>query len=56
MTIGPSLEHKKNDAAGKIVRIMEELCLSGQPLSVRELESRTDIPRSTVHRFLAALE
>ena len=56
MTIGPSLEHKKNDAAGKIVRIMEELCLSGKPLSVRELESRTDIPRSTVHRFLAALE
>lgn len=49
-------EQKKNDAAGKMVRIMEELCASNGSLSVRDLEARTGVPRSTVHRFLATLE
>lgn len=46
----------KNDGALKVVRIMEELCRSGTSLSLREIESRTAVPRSTVHRLLNTLE
>lgn len=46
----------KPDAVGKVVRIMESLCNSKETLSIRDIERETDIPRSTVHRFLTSLE
>jgi DNA-binding IclR family transcriptional regulator len=44
------------DAVGKVARIMDLLCSSQHNLSIRDIERETDIPRSTVHRFLASLE
>ncbi len=49
-------ENSKNDAVGKVVRIMETLVNVERVLSVRELAEQTGIPRSTAHRFLTALE
>ena len=49
-------ENSKNDAVGKVVRIMESLVNVERVLSVRELAEQTGIPRSTAHRFLTALE
>ncbi len=46
----------KQDGAFKVTTIMEALCSSSSPLTVREVEERTGIPRSTVHRFLVSLE
>ncbi len=45
----------KNDAVGKIVRVMETL-VRADAASVREVASAAGIPRSTAHRFLSALE
>lgn len=44
------------DAVGKVVHIMDLICSSDETLSIREIETRSGIPRSTVHRFLASLE
>lgn len=50
-------EHEsKQDGAFKVTAIMEALCTSSSPLTVREVEQRTGIPKSTVHRFLISLE
>ena len=49
-------EYSKNDAVGKVVRIMETLVNADRVLSVREIAAETGIPRSTAHRFLSALE
>lgn len=46
----------KNDAVGKVTRIMEALVDSDVTVSIRDLAARTEIPRSTVHRFLTSLE
>ncbi len=42
-------------SASKVTALMEILCASA-PLSLREIEERTGIPRSTVHRILLSLE
>ncbi|SMG20162.1 IclR family transcriptional regulator [Dethiosulfovibrio salsuginis] len=44
------------DAVGKVVQIMDLLCTSDETLTIREIETRSGIPRSTVHRFLTSLE
>ena len=44
------------DGAVKVTSIMEALCSSPSPLTVREVEETTGIPRSTAHRFLLSLE
>ncbi len=41
--------------ASKIITLMEILCASA-PLSLREIEDRTGIPRSTAHRLLLSLQ
>lgn len=41
--------------ASKITALMEILCTSA-PLSLREIEDRTGIPRSTAHRLLLSLQ
>ena len=46
----------KRDTVGKIAAIMELLCSSGDTYSLREIETHTGIPRSTLHRLLLALE
>jgi DNA-binding IclR family transcriptional regulator len=46
----------KRDAAGKIAAVMEFLCSSDQTHSLREIETHTGIPRSTLHRLLLSLE
>lgn len=46
----------KQDGVFKVTAIMEALCSASSPLTVREIEQRTGIPKSTVHRFLGALE
>ncbi|MFP4482952.1 MAG: IclR family transcriptional regulator [Thermovirgaceae bacterium] len=46
----------KRDAAGKITAVMEFLCSSGKTHSLREIETHTGIPRSTLHRLLLSLE
>ncbi|PIE53906.1 MAG: IclR family transcriptional regulator [Dethiosulfovibrio peptidovorans] len=46
----------KLDAVDKVVTIMDELCASSGPLSIREIERKTGVPRSTAHRFIASLE
>ncbi len=40
----------------KTVLLMELLAISEEPLSLREIESRTGISRSTAHRILQSLE
>lgn len=47
---------EKMDGAVKVAAIMEALCTSASPLTVREVEEITGIPRSTAHRFLSSLE
>jgi DNA-binding IclR family transcriptional regulator len=47
---------EKLDAVGRIARIMELLCSSGETLTLREIEARIAIPRSTLHRLLSSLE
>ncbi len=42
--------------AHKVMIILETLLVSGDPLDLREIASRTDIPKSTVHRILSSLE
>ncbi len=50
-------EHdSKQDGPFKVTAIMEALCSASSPLTVREIEQRTGIPKSTVHRFLISLE
>lgn len=49
-------QQPKNDAAGKVIRLMEALVRAGQVTSVRDLAAAAGIPRSTAHRFLMALE
>ncbi len=44
------------DAVAKTVRIMDLLCSSDETLTIRDIESRSGIPRSTVQRFLSSLE
>ena len=46
----------KKDSASKVTVIMEVLCASRAPLTVRDVEEATGIPRSTAHRFLLSLE
>ena len=46
----------KRDTVGKIAAIMELLSSSGDTYSLREIETHTGIPRSTLHRLLLALE
>lgn len=46
----------KMDGTFKVTSIMEALCSSASPLTVREVEEVTGIPRSTAHRFLLSLE
>ena len=46
----------KNDAVGKIIHLMEALVRSERVTSVRDLAAAAGVPRSTAHRFLAALE
>lgn len=52
------MNHPKErlDSVGKVVRIMDLLCSSDETLTIREIETRSGIPRSTVHRFLSSLE
>lgn len=47
---------KKLDAVGKIAAVMELLCSSDETFSLREIQDRTGIPRSTLHRLLLSLE
>ena len=49
-------KEQRQSAVEKIVAVMELLCLSGETFSLREIESRTGIPRSTLHRLLLSLE
>ena len=49
-------ENSKNDAVGKVIRVMESLVKADGVQSVREIAAQTGMPRSTAHRFLAALE
>jgi DNA-binding IclR family transcriptional regulator len=51
-----SVHDSKHNGVFKLTAIMESLCSSRVPLSVREVEERTGIPRSTAHRFLSSLE
>ncbi|HCL80167.1 MAG TPA: IclR family transcriptional regulator [Synergistaceae bacterium] len=44
------------DGAVKTAAIMEALCASPAPLTVRDVEEQASIPRSTAHRFLLSLE
>ncbi len=46
----------RRDAAAKIAAVMEFLCSSGETHSLREIETHTKIPRSTLHRLLVSLE
>ena len=46
----------KQDAVFRMTAIVESLCASLSPMTVREIEETTGIPRSTVHRFLLSLE
>ena len=46
----------KKDSTSKVTAIMEVLCASVTPLTVRDVEEATGIPRSTAHRFLLSLE
>lgn len=46
----------KNDTVGKIIHLMEALVRSERVTSVRDLAAAAGVPRSTAHRFLAALE
>ena len=48
--------NEKANGALKMTSIMETLCSSGRPLSVREVEESAAIPRSTAHRLLLSLE
>lgn len=48
--------NEKVNGALKMTSIMETLCSSGRPLSVREVEECAAIPRSTAHRLLLSLE
>ncbi len=48
--------NKKMDTVGKITAIMEFLCSSEETFSLRAIQDRTDIPRSTLHRLLISLE
>lgn len=50
------VQQGRNDAVGKVIRLMETLAHSEQVMSVRDLAAATGVPRSTAHRFLAALE
>ncbi|QTX33312.1 IclR family transcriptional regulator [Aminithiophilus ramosus] len=47
---------EKLDAVGRIVKIMELLCSAEETMTLREIESRIAVPRSTLHRLLASLE
>jgi DNA-binding IclR family transcriptional regulator len=47
---------QKLDAVGKIASVMELLCSSEETFSLREIQDRTGIPRSTLHRLLLSLE
>lgn len=47
---------EKMDGAFKVTAIMEALCSSSSPMTVREVEEKTGIPKSTAHRFLTSLE
>lgn len=47
---------QKLDAVGKIATVMELLCSSEETFSLREIQDRTGIPRSTLHRLLLSLE
>ncbi len=49
-------KREKLDAVGRIARIMELLCSAEETLTLREIESRIGIPRSTLHRLLSSLE
>ena len=49
-------QEAKLNSVFKVTVIMEILCASPSSLSVREVEERTGIPRSTAHRFLSSLE
>ncbi len=46
----------KMDGAVKVTAIMEALCSSRAPLTIRDVEEITGIPKSTAHRFLLSLE
>ena len=46
----------KLNGALKVTAVMEALCSSKDPLSVREVEESASVPRSTVHRLLLSLE
>lgn len=50
------LHQTKMDGAVKTAAIMEALCSSPTPLTVRDVEERASIPKSTAHRFLLSLE
>src|SRR5690606_9932697 len=49
-------EPSRVDGTTGAVRVMEALCASSRPLSVREIEERAFVPKSTVHRILLSLE
>jgi len=49
-------EPSRVDGTTGAVRVMEALCASSRPLSVREIEERVFVPKSTVHRILLSLE
>jgi IclR family KDG regulon transcriptional repressor len=51
--MAPSSRH---DVIPRIVRIMETLSRADDLLSIRDIEERTGIPRTTVHRFLRSLK
>ncbi len=46
----------KTDTVSKVTAIMELLCSSHNSYSLREIESLTGIPKSTLHRLLKSLE
>jgi DNA-binding IclR family transcriptional regulator len=46
----------KADTVGKVTAVMELLCSSDGTYSLREIESLTGIPKSTLHRLLKSLE
>jgi len=46
----------KTDTVGKVAAIMRLLCSSSDTYSLREIESLTGIPKSTLHRLLKSLE
>ncbi|MCF7935937.1 MAG: IclR family transcriptional regulator [Synergistales bacterium] len=49
-------KERKRDTVGRVTAVMDLLCSSEGTYSLRELQSRTGIPRSTLHRLLLALE